>query len=258
MGREQGTNGTSRAASDRRTTGRRLGWRTCLRKGCGRRYQARQWNQQYCQDPECLRLVRRWHATRRQRARRAAPEGREKHAQVERIRRQRTVGPRKPAVDGDSTPTVTAVSAGAWSRSETPLPHVLCDRPGCYEPPRDSRRVAASYCSDACRGAMRQVRDRKRKYLARKTKAGRLKRRLEYAAAAKKRLPLVPANQDASRSRQIVGGVAAGRIAVGDYGPGKPLALPFRQSSEVAEHDSQTSSGSRPRAPPAGGRLVVD
>jgi len=39
---------------------------------------------------------------------------------------------------------------------------------------------------------MRQVRDRERKYLARKTEAGRLKRRLEYAAAAKKRLACLP------------------------------------------------------------------
>jgi hypothetical protein len=37
---------------------------------------------------------------------------------------------------------------------------------------------------------MRRVKDRQRKYLSRKTKAGRLKRRLEYHAMAKKQLPL--------------------------------------------------------------------
>jgi len=41
---------------------------------------------------------------------------------------------------------------------------------------------------------MRRVRDRERKYLARKTKAGRLKRRLEYLAAARKQHPLPPAD----------------------------------------------------------------
>ena len=44
--------------------------RTCLRKGCGRKYQPRRWNQRYCQDPECLRQVRRWQAARRQAKRR--------------------------------------------------------------------------------------------------------------------------------------------------------------------------------------------
>ena len=39
---------------------------------------------------------------------------------------------------------------------------------------------------------MRRVRDRERKYLARKTKAGRLKSRLEYLAAARKQHPLPP------------------------------------------------------------------
>ena len=44
--------------------------RICLRKGCGRKYQPRRWNQRYCQDPECLREVRRWQAARRQAKRR--------------------------------------------------------------------------------------------------------------------------------------------------------------------------------------------
>jgi len=234
---------TNEPASGRRAGNRRLGWRACLRKGCGRRYRARQWNQQYCQDPECLRWVRRWHATRRQRAGRAVPEGREKHAEAERVRRQRSAGLSKPSPNGDSASAKTAAPAGAWSRSEPPLPRVLCDRPGCYEPPRDSRRTTASYCSDACCGAMRRVRDRNRKYLARKTKAGRLKRRLEYKSVADKRLALPLANEASPPSRQIVGGVEARRIAVGGYGPGEPSCLPFRQSSNrdspgVAEHDS--------------------
>ena len=257
MGRAQDTNEASQSASERRAENRRLGWRTCLRKGCGRRYRARQWNQWYCQDPECLRSVRRWHATRRQRARRAASEGRENHAEAERIRRQRSAGQSKPSVKGDSASAITA-ARGAWSRSETPLPRVLCDRPGCYEPPRDSRRTTASYCSDACRGAMRRVRDRERKYLARKTKAGRRKRRLEYKSLADKRLALPAANEDSPRSSQIVGGVTAATIAVGGYGQGESSALPFRQSPEVAEHDCQTSLGSRPRAPPADHGLVLD
>jgi hypothetical protein len=105
---------------------------------------------------------------------------------------------------------------------------------------------------------MRRVRDRKRKYLARKTKAGRLKRRQEYKFLANKRLALARANPNAPRSGQIVGGVTAATIAVGGYGQAEPSCLPFRQSPEVTEHDCQTSLGSQPRAPPADHGLVVD
>ena len=225
MGRVEDTHEADRPASGRsasecRAPGRRLRWRACLRKGCGRRYRARQWNQRYCGEPDCRGEVHRWQATRRQRARRASAEGREKHAEAERARRRRSAEQSMSAVDGDSAwttadPQSGCPGPGAWSRSETPLPRVVCDRPGCYEPPRDSRRTPASDCSDACRGAMRRVRDRERKYLARKTKAGRLKRRLEYAATAKKRLRLGPPNQGASRAGAIARGVAAEQIAVG-------------------------------------------
>ena len=197
--------------------GRRLGWRICLRKGCGRRYRARQWNQRYCQDPECLRLVRRWQATKRQRQCRAAPEASQRHAQAERARREQGRARSRPPPGEDSVSVDTALSSGAWSRSEAPLPRVLCDRPGCYEPPRDGCRAPSSYCSDACRQAMRRVKDRERKYLGRKTKAGRLKRRLEYCAAAKKQSSLSSAKQGLlGFDRKPVDGQA--KTAVGGYG----------------------------------------
>jgi hypothetical protein len=84
MGHTKHTTGTSAS-----TTGRRLGWRSCLGKECGRRYLARHWRQRYCRVPDCLREVRRWQTAKRQRKRRATPEGREKHAQAERERRRR-------------------------------------------------------------------------------------------------------------------------------------------------------------------------
>jgi hypothetical protein len=64
--------------------------RKCLRKGCRRRYQARNWNQRYCQDPECLRRVRRWQAARRQAKRRQDRDVRAQHAEAEKDRRRRT------------------------------------------------------------------------------------------------------------------------------------------------------------------------
>ena len=73
----------------RSARGRRPRVRVCLRKGCGRKYQARCWNQRYCQEPECLRLVRRWQAARRQAERRQDVQVKARHAQAERERRQR-------------------------------------------------------------------------------------------------------------------------------------------------------------------------
>jgi hypothetical protein len=71
------------------TRGRRPRPRTCLRKGCGRQYQPRRWNQRYCQEPECLRQVRQWQAARRQAKHRQAAEAKSRHAQAEKARRQR-------------------------------------------------------------------------------------------------------------------------------------------------------------------------
>ena len=52
----------------------------CLRKGCGRKYQPRRWNQRYCQDPECLRQLRRWQAAQRQARRRQDDAIKAEHA----------------------------------------------------------------------------------------------------------------------------------------------------------------------------------
>ncbi len=172
-------------------SGRRLGLRVCLRKGCGRTYQARRWNQRYCQDPKCLKLVRRWLAAKRQAERRRCSEAREAHAAAERQRRAR-----RRAEDSDKTPSSCASTPdkdsnpdsdpGAWSRSRD-VSASFCDRPGCYEAVRASCQCQARYCSDACRQAVRRVRDRERKWLARNTQAGRFKRSIEYQARRRAR-----------------------------------------------------------------------
>jgi hypothetical protein len=63
--------------------------RICLRKGCGRKYQPRCWNQRYCQDLECQREVRRWQAAQRQARRRLDAAAKAQHAEAQRARRQR-------------------------------------------------------------------------------------------------------------------------------------------------------------------------
>ena len=84
-----------------RASPRRPRARICLRKGCGQKYLPRRWNQHYCQDPQCLREVRRWQAAKRQARRRQDETVKTQHADAQRARRQRTASspqPPKPPV----------------------------------------------------------------------------------------------------------------------------------------------------------------
>lgn len=176
MGFQQPT----RRSPQRTTTRRQPRPRICLRKGCGRRSTPRRWNQRYCQDPECLREVRRWQSRRRQRRRRASPQGRQQHRQAERARRHEAQARvQTPAARSPDC----ARGHGGRNSSGT-----FCGRTGCYEPPRVSPRTPAFYCSAACRTAVRRIHDRERKWLTRATLAGRIKRRLEYEGARRQRM----------------------------------------------------------------------
>jgi hypothetical protein len=154
--------------------------RTCFRKGCGRKYQPRCWNQRYCQDPECLRQVRRWQAARRQTERRRNERVRAQHAQAEKERRQRD----KISPKAIESPEV-APARGHAAKFFSPLS--LCDRPGCYEPPVISRRNPARFCCAACRQAVRNVLDRERKWLSRRTLDGQKKQAIEFGTACPNR-----------------------------------------------------------------------
>ena len=231
------------------TSRRRLGWRSCLQKGCGRGFQARQYKQRYCQHPECLAEVRRWQGAKRQRKCRSQAEGRLRHAEAERQRRKEQAFQAQKPPESESVATDMPAEPCAWSRNRK-YPAIFCNRPGCYESPRYSPRVPASYCGDDCCAAMRRVRDREHKWLRRKTKVGQFKRHLEYQAARAK--------------------LREGRVASGDMVSGQPLArsnleartvlfywsdndpsLDLSTPKEVISHDPQTHFSSRSRAPPA-------
>ena len=188
------------------TSGRRLGPRTCLRRDCGRIYRPRRWNQRYCQEPECLKLVRRWQAAKRQEERRKQPEVRQAHAAAERQRRaRRRVEGCCEASSKCGHMSEEGRDPCAWSRSKN-FSGPFCDRPGCYDAVRPSCRCQARYCSDDCRQAVKRVRDRERKWLSRNTQAGRFKRHLEYGPERRKRRdgwPAAEADRDppAGRSR---------------------------------------------------------
>ena len=153
--------------------------RVCLRKGCGRKYQARRWNQRYCQDPECLRLLRRWQAAKRQAKRRQDEAAKSQHAEAERVRRLR--GQRISSSPQAPKPPEIGAARGHAARIFSPPP--LCDRPGCHEPVMKSGRSQARYCCSACRQAVRRVVDRERKWRFRGTFRGRRRRAQEYQAA---------------------------------------------------------------------------
>jgi hypothetical protein len=94
--------------------------RICLRKGCGRNYQPRRWNQRYCQEPECRRQVRRWQAARRQAKHRQDALAKARHAQAECARRQRA----KAASQAVQHPEV-APARGHAAETFFPLPYAI-------------------------------------------------------------------------------------------------------------------------------------
>lgn len=195
--------------------------RVCLRKGCGRTFHVRCGNQRYCQDPECLRLVRRWQAVKRQRVRRQRPEVREERASAAREHRER-----QSRLKTDPSARIEPVMQGetpdplsAWSRSTKDF-GPICDRVGCYEPPQPSSRCEARYCSHECRCAMQRVHDRERKSMWRNTLAGQIKCR-----------------QQTQRRRAARGTASAERTSAGSRKATTTrldVVLPYRSSPEVA------------------------
>lgn len=235
------------------TRGRRLGWRTCLRKGCGRRYRARHWRQRYCQVPFCQRELRRWQVAKRQRKRRATAKGREKHAQAERERRRR-----KKSEGNSANSSVRNRSRGHAMKKNPPGP--MCDRPGCFEPPRASA-APAHYCGDECRQDMRRVRDRERKRKSRKTKVGCVKRRRQCQApqATRRQRCFTHANNQKNSYQTALGdeshpvrvsGHTAKRTLNSSHSQAKQT-LSSSFSQEVSTDDQERDSCSRPRPPPA-------
>lgn len=234
---------TSRGGS---TRARRLGWRKCLRKGCGREFQARRPKDRFCQESDCQRELERWRAAKRrrqaaqrQRKCRAKPEGREKHAEAQRQRRAkaRQQSEDKPA----SVPC-------AWSRT-TKLPEIFCDRPGCYEPPR--RGPHARYCGKGCASAMHRAQDRERKCLKRKSKARQFPRaKKDRRTRAQRR----PGHPDAVPSAASFLHADRPQRAVLVLERNADSAVDSRghaQGPKEKNHDPKASLAPRPRAPPA-------
>jgi hypothetical protein len=222
--------------------------RQCHRKGCDRTFVPQRWNQRYCREPECLQLLWRWQAAKRQQRRRARAEVRQQHAEAQRQRRQRHraqagVRPTERALQPLETPAPCA-----WSRSKKKL-HDFCDRPGCFEPQRPSGRAPARYCGDGCRQAVRRVRDRERKWKWRKQ---------QLVATARRSAHPLP-QRDRKHSVRPASTTCAVRVAarpahpVRHYRDGTHRAVSSRETHpEVPTYDQETSAGPGSRAPPSG------
>lgn len=239
MGQAQNT--PKRSGSTR--IDRRLRPRVCLRKGCVQTYQPLRWNQRYCQDPDCMREIRRWQAVRRQRAHRRSPKNRQRHASTEAARRQRQRETFKTTgQDGNSRPQD---SSRAWSRSKNNSQD-LCGRPGCYEAPRASHRAPSRYCGDDCRQAIRRVRDRERKWLSRNKFTTSCKRGT-HREANTRASPPVPCSPRSSGQKDELS-------SVGDYRASSHDGLLYHSHQpRENDHDDdpKTDSCFRPRSPPA-------
>ncbi len=160
------------------TSPRRSRPRLCLRKGCKHKYTPRRWNQRYCQDPECRRLVRRWQAAKRQAKRRQDDAIKAQHAQAQRARRRRAASSPQP-------PPQPKVAAARGHAAKIFLPNPFCHRPGCYDAPPKLGRNQPKYCCPACRRAVHRVLDRERQWRKRGTFQGRRARaRVDQTARA--------------------------------------------------------------------------
>jgi hypothetical protein len=242
MGHSQPTGCRTHAASPSRFPPRQ-----CLRKGCGRTFVPRRWNQRYCREPECLRLLRRWQAAKRQQRRRTRAEVRRQQAaaQRERRHRQRAEAGVRQAVR--SPPAAAAPARRAWSRCKKNLQD-FCDRPGCFEPRRPSRRAPARYCAGDCRPTVQRVQDRERKW----------KRRKHHVAAASRRsahhLPQREWKHTTPRGATHSAATTVARPArpVRRYRDATRRGVSSRETyPEIPPHDQETSAGPGSRAPPS-------
>lgn len=237
--------------SHRRQGNSRFPQRVCLRKGCGCIFDVRSGNQRYCQDPECLRLVRRWQALKRQRTHRQRPEVRERRAAAARDARQRRSLPKPetPAPIEPVLPEAAPDPPSAWSRSTKNF-GPICDRVGCYESPRPSSRCEARYCSSDCHFAMQRVHDRERKSLWRKTLAGQIKCRQQAQKRQAARRTVFAEQASAMRDATTLD---ASDVVL-PYRSAPEVAVPLGGRKEDILHDVQnpeTTITPRSRPPPA-------
>lgn len=224
--------------------------RDCVRKGCGQTFLPATWNQTCCQAPECLREVRNWQARKRQQKRRERPRVRAAEASAAKAKRQRRKQEKSVPIESPTAivPTVSPLAECASLRS-TRHSGPICDRVGCYDPPRVTPQCDAAYCSHECRDVMRRVRDRERKYFWRRTAIGRLK----CGMLAGRRRNARQSAAAASFSGHPYEPVVARAVGVHPHGPPPEATVGCGDRKEDLCHDiknSEATVASQSRPPP--------
>lgn len=225
--------------------------RVCLRKDCGRTFIASSANQRYCKDPECRRAVRNWQAVKRQQKRRERPEVRHMEAVLAKASRERRKQQPSSPVEPAATivPMETSTPECASLRGKK-IFGPICDRVGCYEPPRTSLQSGAAYCSAECCDAMRRVRDRERKYLWRRTEIGCIKCKATAMNRRMARQMVVVAGPFMGSSEPAV----ARSVGVHPSRPPSEASVICGDRKEVLCHDvknTEATVASQSRPPPA-------
>ena len=243
MGQPQPTGCRTHAASPSRFPPRQ-----CHRKGCDHTFVPQRWNQRYCREPECLQLLQRWQAAKRQQRRRARAEVRQQHAEAQRQRRQRQRAEAGVRQAERSPQAAEAPAPRAWSRSKKNL-HDFCDRPGCFEPRRPSR---------SCTGPLLR-----RRLPPGRPACTRSGTQVEAAQAPRRGCRAAVGTSSAAARAEAHGSVtgpphSAVRVAarpahpVRHYRDGARRAVSSRETHpEVPTHDQETSAGPESRAPPS-------
>ena len=228
-------------------SGRKFQSRICHRKYCGRTYNPRSWNQRYCQEPNCIREVRRWHAKKRQRKYRQDPENLKRHASAQAARRKRKREAPEDAENGDNSPSPDVSDRPPWSRSKDDSLD-FCDRPGCYDPRRVSHRAPSRYCGNECRNEIRRVRDRERKWLSRNKVATKDDPGVGSEGTAKEN----PTKRPCASQGDLHSTSKKSLFLVGDYRvPSHDGLSCHSQTLQESHHvDRKTHIDSRSRSPP--------
>ena len=126
--------------------------RSCLLKGCNKRFRPKQASQRYCGEA-CRGAARKWARWKAQKKYRRTPRGREKrnaqsHRYRERVKKR-----------------TEQVSAAARVIPKNLFFDGSCDRPGCYVMfIRTRRSPLQRFCSNECKRALERVRERERRW----------------------------------------------------------------------------------------------
>jgi hypothetical protein len=142
--------------------------RSCLRKGCRRKYVPPCWDQRYCQDPDCQRKVRCWPNSGRL--------GGKLNFDRTLGSKPRTSRRKRSAVSEPKRRPRPLRSQSLHPRVVTQLklfPLQICDQPGCYKAAVTSaRNHARNFCATRCQ-AVCKLQDREHKWFSGGTLDGR-------------------------------------------------------------------------------------